>query len=85
MLEVVFEAVHSKLTLDFVSGTAHSGAVGTAALNHEAVDNAVKGKSVVESVFDEADKVVDGVGSNFGIKLRLNDLSAVHFECNNWI
>ena len=85
VLKFVLEAVHRKLTLDAVTGTAHTCSVGTAALNHEAVDYAVESQAVIKSVVYKADEVVDRVRRDFWIKLSLDELAAVHFECNNGI
>lgn len=49
-------------TFDGVTGTAGSVSVGTAALNHEAGDNAVEAQAVVKSFFRQFDEVFYGVG-----------------------
>ena len=85
MLKVVLNTVKEELTLNAVAGASHAGAVGTAALNHEAVDYAVESQAVIKSVVYKADEVVDRVRRDFWIKLSLDELAAVHFECNNGI
>ena len=72
VLEVVGNAVLDELALDAVAGTAHAGAVGAAALDHEARNHTVEDLAVIEALVDQADEVIDGVGSNLGIQLGLD-------------
>ena len=85
MPEIVFKTVTIEFTLDGVAGAAHAGAVRTAALDHEAADHAVEDESVVEALFDKADKIVDCVGSAGGIKLSFDDAAVLHLDGDNWI
>jgi len=54
--QIVLDAVLGELSLDGVARSAGSGALGAAALNHEAVDNAVEIQSVIETLLHEADE-----------------------------
>ena len=80
MLQIVLEAVRGELALDAVAGTAHAGALRVAALDHKAGDDAVEDQSVVKSLADEGNKVVDGVRRDFGIKLSLDNVAVFHFK-----
>ena len=71
--QVVLEAVSGELPLDGVAGAAHAGAVGAAALDHEAGDNPVEDQAVVVALLDQADEIVDRVGGHVGVELRLHD------------
>ena len=48
MAQVVLKAVKEELTLDAVAGAAHTGAVGTAALNHKAGDDSMENQTIIE-------------------------------------
>ena len=78
--QIVLDAVLGELSLDGVARSAGSGALGAAALNHEAVDNAVEIQSVIETLLHEADEIVDCVGGDFRIKLRFDDIAIFHFK-----
>ena len=74
---VLRKAVGGKFALDIVAGAARAIAVGISALNHEAVDYAVKGQTVVELfVICKIDKVRHRFRGLFGIELQLH-LAAV--------
>ena len=85
VFEVVFEAVGGEFTLDVVAGTAHAGAVRAAALDHKAVDNAVKGQPVIKAAARKAKEISHGVGRDLGVQLSLDDLAAFHFYCYDWV
>ena len=85
MSEVIFEAVHGEFAFDVITGTAGACTVGTAALQHEVIDHSMKSKTVIETAFDKADKVVDGIGSDFGIEFCFNDITVLHGDGNNRI
>ena len=72
VLKVVSNAVRSELTLDVISGTAHTRSVGASALDHEAGDNTVECKSVIEALACELDEVLYCDGSDLGIELNLD-------------
>ena len=80
--QIVLDAVLGELSLDGVARSAGSGALGAAALNHEAVDNAVEIQSVIETLLHEADEIVDCVGGDFRIKLRFDDIAIFNFNGN---
>ena len=72
------EAVGLELSFDAVAGAAAAGSFRITALNHEVLDNAVENNAVIEMFLDQADEVVDGFGSNIGIKLRFHDAAVFH-------
>ena len=72
MLEVILEVIGGELTLDGVAGAAGAGALGAAALDHKAGDDAVEGQTVVVTLLNQGDKVVDGVWGDFGVQLGLD-------------
>ena len=63
--------VSGKFALDAVAGAAHTGALGVAALNHKSGDNPVEDGAVIEALLHQGDKVLDGIGGDLRIKLRL--------------
>ena len=85
MLQVIFEAVVCKLTADRISRAAHAGSVRAAALDHKAADDSVEDQSVIEALFNKADKVVDRVRGDLRIKLCLHNISVFHCNCNDRI
>ena len=81
MLEVVLgKAVVLELALDAVAGAAHAGALRIAALYHEAGDDPVENKSVVEAAVYEAEEIVYGIRCNFGVQLGLDHAAVFHFN-----
>ena len=72
------ETVGLELAFDAVAGAAAAGSFRITALNHEVLDNAVENNAVIEMFLDQADEVVDGFGSNIGIKLRFHDAAVFH-------
>ena len=81
MLEIVGNAVHFELALDRVAGAAYADALGVAALDHKAANDAVEDNAVIKLILYQRDKVVDRVGCNLGIKLGLYDIAVFHFDC----
>ena len=80
---VLLEAVFGELALDHVAGAAAAGALRVAALQHEAVDDAVENQAVIEALVHEGNKVVHGVGSLVRVQLQLNDAAVVHRDGHN--
>ena len=80
MLEVVFHAVGGKFTLDAVAGAAHAGALGAAALDHEAGDAAVEDQSVIEAAVGQRNKVAHALRSDLRVELALHH--AAVFQSN---
>jgi len=86
--EVVLHAVELEFALDAVAGTAHAGAVGAAALDHEAGDDPVEDEAVVKALVRKGDEVAHALRRLFGIELG-DDLAAVfhgerhHGICHN--
>lgn len=66
MLQIIFKAVARKFSFNTVAGAAHTIAVGTTALDHEAFNHAVKDQTVVKALVYQAEKIVDGVGATSG-------------------
>ena len=85
VLQIVSYAVSSELTLDAVAGTTTSGAVRTSALDHETADDTVEDQTVIEMLVDQTDKIVNGFGCNFRIKLAFNHAAILHGNSNNRI
>ena len=85
MLQIVSYAVSSELTLDAVAGTTTSGAVRTSALDHETADDTVEDQTIVKMLVDQTDKIVNGFGCNFGIKLTFDHTAILHSNSNNRI
>ena len=80
MLEVVFKAVNSEFTLYAVARTAGAGTVGVAALDHEAGNDAVEGKTVIEAFSCKAYKIAYGLRCDVGIELELDDAAVFHLD-----
>ena len=85
VLQIVAYAVSSEFTLDAVAGTTTSGAVRTSALDHETADDTVEDQTVIEMLVDQADKIVNGFGCNFRIKLAFDHAAILHGNSNNRI
>ena len=85
MAELVFHAVELKLALDAVAGAAGSRAVGAAALDHKAGNDAVEDETVVKLLLDQGNKVIDGLRRDLGIKLTDDPAAVFHFDGHNWI
>ena len=80
VMQTIGNAVCHEFTLDAVAGATHAGAVGAAALDHEAGNNAVENEAVVIALVCKRNEVINAFGSDFGIELA-NDLAAVfHFD-----
>ena len=80
VLQLVFEAVAGELALDGIARAAHAGALGVAALDHEAGDDAVEDHAVIKALFDQGDEVVDGVGGDLRIELGADDAAVIHLN-----
>ena len=65
--QVVADAVGLELALDAVAGAAHAGAVGAAALNHEAVDAAMEDQAVIKTGVGERDEIPHALRSDVGV------------------
>ena len=78
--KVVADAVGGELTLDAVAGAAHAGAVGAAALDHEAGDDAVEDQTVVEAGVGQGDEVIHALGCDVGIQLAGDDVAVLHLD-----
>ena len=85
MLQIIGKAVLCKFALDAVAGAAHAVTVGASALNHKASDNPVKDQSVIKTFTDQADKVVYGNRSDFGIQLCFDHAAVFHGDGYNGI
>ena len=85
MRQSVLEPVGGELAADAVAGAAHADALGVAALDHEAGDDAVENHAVIEALLDKGDEVVDSVRGGLGVELRLHDAAVFHFNGDNRI
>ena len=83
VLQVVFDAVEEELALDAVAGAAHTGAFGTAALDHEAGNDSVEDQTVIKMVIAQIDEVANALGRLVGVQLALDDAAVFHgdLEC----
>ena len=83
VLQVVLDAVEKELALDAVAGAAHAGALGAAALNHEAGDDSVEDQTIIKMVIAQVDEVADALGRFVGIQLAFDDAAVFHgdLEC----
>ena len=68
MAESVLNAVHRELALDSFIASARTVALGVSALSHKAVNDSVKGKTVVKALFYKLFKVFAGQRRFIGIK-----------------
>ena len=78
VLQVVLDAVEKELALDAVAGAAHAGALGAAALNHEAGNDSVEDQTVIKMVAAQVDEVADALGRFVGVQLALDDAAVFH-------
>ena len=85
MLQRIVEAILAELAADVVARAAHTGSIRAAALDHEAVDDAVEDQAIIKALLYQADEVVYGVGSNFRIKLRFHNVTIGHGNGNDGI
>ena len=83
--QVVGHAVGGELALDAVAGAAHAGAVGAAALDHEAIDAAVENQPVIEAGVGQGDEIPHRLRCNIGIQLGGDFLAVLHFDGYNGI
>ena len=83
VLQVVLDAVEKELALDAVAGAAHAGALGAAALNHEAGNDSVEDQTIIKMVIAQVDEVADALGRFVGIQLAFDDAAVFHgdLEC----
>ena len=65
--QVVTDAVGLELALDAVAGAAHAGAVGAAALDHEAGDDPVEDQAVIKTGVGEGDEIPHALRSDVGV------------------
>ena len=66
-----------------MTGAAHTGTGGVAALNHEAGDDAVEDHAVIKAFLHETDEVFDGLRRNVRIQLGADDAAVFHFDGDN--
>ena len=81
MFQIIFYAVCGKFAFNTVAGTTHSCAFRIPSLDHESADHAVEDQTVIEIFVDETDEIIDGNGSNIGIKLSLDHVPVFHGKC----
>ena len=80
VLQGVLYAVGRKFTLDLIAGTAHTRTGGVAALNHEACDNSVEDKSVIEALVCKLYEVFNRDRCDLGVKLKRHGAAIFHFN-----
>ncbi|MPM24548.1 hypothetical protein SDC9_71031 [bioreactor metagenome] len=81
--ERIMEAVVGKLALDAVTGSAGAGACRVAALNDEALDDAVEDGPVVITLVGKGDEVADGIRRDVLIQFDFDDAAGLHFDGGN--
>ena len=85
MLQVVLHAVEEELALDAVARAAHSGALGAAALDHEAGDDPVEDQAVIVIVVTQVDEVVNALGGLVRVQLALDNAARLHRDLKSRI
>ena len=78
VLQVVLDAVEEELALDAVAGAAHAGALGAAALDHEAGDDTVEDQAIVVALVCQRDEIIDTLGCLLGVQLAGDDAAVFH-------
>ena len=72
MADGILDAVIRKLAFDRLSGAAEAVALGIAALDHEAVNDAVEGQAVVEALIRQLHKIFHGDGGYALVEFQLD-------------
>ena len=85
VLQVVLDAVEEELTLDAVAGATHAGALGAAALDHEAGDDTVEDQAVIVVVLSQIDEIGNALGCLVGIQLALDNTAVFHGDLKSRI
>ena len=67
MLQVILITVLCKLTADMVSRSTGSNTIRISTLDHKAIDYTMEDQSIVKSLIDQRDKIVDCDRSNLRI------------------
>ena len=80
MRQVIFHAVGGEFTLDRLVRAAHAGALGVAALDHEAVDDAVEGQAVIEALFCQLQEVINRDGGGVAVQLHGDGAVILHLD-----
>ena len=78
VLQLVIKAVCRKFALDAVAGAAGAVAIGVAALDHKAGDDAVEGEAVVEALTGEVAEIANALGREIGVELKLDNSAVLH-------
>ena len=78
VLQIVFHTVEEKLTLDAVAGAAHTGALGAAALDHEAGNDPVEDQAVIVIVIAQVDEIADTLRGFVRVQLTADDAAVFH-------
>ena len=80
VLECILDTVGRKLTLDLITGAAHTRTGGIAALDHKARDDSVKDESVIEALVCKLDEIFYCDRRDLGIKLEGHRAAVFHFN-----
>ena len=83
--QIIGHTVGGEFTLDAVAGTAHAGAVGAAALDHEPVNAAVEDQPVVKPAVGQRNEIPHRLRRNIGIQLGSDHLTVFHFDGDDGI
>ena len=82
MGDAVFNAVGGKFTLDRLFAAAGAVMVGIAALNHKAVDDPVKGQSIVEALVGKIKEVLNRNRSGISVQFDRNSSPILDVDFN---
>ena len=85
MLQIILNSVGAEFTFDRISRAAHSGSLGTAALDHKSTDHSVENKSIIKSAFNQTNKIIHSIRRNIRIQFRFDHASIFHSDRNNRI
>ena len=83
--EIAPQSVGNFIALDVVAGAADAHALGVAALDHEAGDDAVEDQPIVEAGIGQGDEVAHGLGRDLRVELTLHLAAILHGDDKNGI
>ena len=80
MRQVIFHTVGREFALDRLIRAAHAGALGVSALDHEAVDDAVEGQAVIETLFCQLQEVINRDRGGVAVQLHGDGAVILHLD-----
>lgn len=84
MAEGIIESIAAEFAFDGIARSTGADAIGVAALDHEALDDAVERQAIIKAFRDEICEVFRGVGGGFVIELDF-DVAQVFNRENNHV